>query len=144
MLELRHADWLDDRHREQTTEFLREPVIALASINGPPADTKHFMIMPAVDEVTDGRLLPAPARAGRQGIPTGKIVAERFHYNYSDVEITEVSERALHLSQEADAVHVVFNNNSRDFASAAAERLRRKLGQGSRMPEPPRKQGRLL
>ena len=47
---------------------------------------------------------------------TGKTVAERFHYDYSNDELGEVAERAHHLATEADEVHVVFNNNSRDFA----------------------------
>ena len=59
---------------------------------------------------------------------TGKTVAERFHYDYSDDELGEVAERAHHLATEADAVHIVFNNNSRDFAPRAAERLRERLG----------------
>ena len=145
VLELRHSDWLNERHREQTTAFLREQGAGLASIDGPPADGRHFTIMPAVDEVTDGRLayLRLHGRDARAYL-TGKTIAERFHYDYSDAEIAGVSERALHLSQEADAVHVVFNNNSRDFAPVAAERLRRKLGQGSLLPEPPRKQGILF
>ena len=85
--------------------------------------------MPATDAITDGRLayLRLHGRDAKAYL-TGKTMAERFHYDYSDAEIAEVSERALHLSQEANTVHVVFNNNSRDFAPLAAERLRRKLG----------------
>jgi hypothetical protein len=60
---------------------------------------------------------------------TGRTVAERFHYDYSDAELDEVKDRADALARVADEVHVVFNNNSRDFAPRAAERLRRKLGQ---------------
>ena len=145
VLELRHRGWLDDTHRAQTTSFLRETGITLASIDGPPTDSKHFTIMPGVDEITDGRLayLRLHGRDAKAYL-TGKTVAERFHYDYSDVEIAEVSERALGLAKEADEVHVVFNNNSRDFAPVAAERLRRRLGQRACLPEPPRKQGILL
>ncbi len=144
VLELRHSDWLGDRHREATTAFLREQGVTLAGIDGPPADAKHFTIMPAVDEITDERLayLRLHGRDAKAYL-TGKTVAERFHYDYSDAEIAEVSERALDLAREADEVHVVFNNNARDFAPVAAERLRRKLGQGSKLPERPRKQGTL-
>ena len=60
---------------------------------------------------------------------TGRTVAERFHYDYSDAELDGVLARAEHLAAASDAVHVVFNNNSRDFAPKAAERLRRLLGQ---------------
>ena len=145
VLELRHSDWLGDRHREDTIGFLREQGVTLASIDGPPADAKHFTIMPAVDEITNGRLayLRLHGRDPKAYL-TGKTVAERFHYDYGDAEIAEVSERALGLAEEADEVHVVFNNNAWDFAPVAAQRLRRKLGQGSKLPERPRKQGTLF
>ena len=55
-----------------------------------------------------------------------------------------MSERVLGLAKEADEVHVVFNNNAREFALLAAERLRRKLGQRSKLPERPRKQATLF
>ena len=129
VLELRHHDWPGEQHREQTVAFLREQGVTLASIDGPPADARHFTIMPAVDEVTEGCLayLRLHGRDAKAYL-TGKTVAERFHYDYSEAEITEVSERALGLAKATDEVHVVFNNNSRDFAPLAAERLRRKLG----------------
>ena len=100
----------------------------------PPRRTQNtFTIMPAVDEITDGRLayLRLHGRDAKAYL-TGKTVAERFHYNYSDAELNGITERAQHLAREADEVHVVFNNNSRDFAPRAAERLRHKLGQPSK------------
>ena len=146
VLELRHHDWLDDRHREETTDFLREQGVTLASIDGPPADAKHFTIMPALDVVTEPRMayLRLHGRDAKAYL-TGKTVAERFHYDYSDVELDEVMGRVQDLSRQADTVHVVFNNNSRDFAPVAAERLRRKLGQTAlrRLPTRP-KQGTLF
>ena len=83
--------------------FLREQGVTLASIDGPPADGKHFTIMPAVDEVTDGRLAYLRLH-GRdaQAYLTGKTVAERFHYDYSDGELDEVLGRAQDLSRQAD------------------------------------------
>ena len=60
---------------------------------------------------------------------TGKTVAARFNYDYSDDEIEEVAGRAHHLAREATEVHVVFNNNALDYAPHAALRLRRALGQ---------------
>ena len=145
VLELRHHDWLGARHLEETAAFLREQGVTLASIDGPPADGKHFTIMPAVDEMTEPRLayLRLHGRDAKAYL-TGKTVAERFHYDYSDPELDEVAKRARNLAAQADAVHVVFNNNSRDFAPVAAEKLRRKLGQPSaarpRLPTRPKQQ----
>ena len=135
VLELRHHDWLDGRHREETTAFLKEQGVTLASIDGPPADKKHFTIMPSVDVITNPRLayLRLHGRDPKAYL-MGKTVAERFHYDYSNDKLGEVADRAHHLATEADEVHVVFNNNARDFAPKAAERLRRGLGQISRGP----------
>ncbi len=146
VLELRHHDWLDPRHREQTTAFLREAGVTLASIDGPPADAKHFTIMPSVDEITEPRLayLRLHGRDAKAYL-TGKTVAERFHYDYGDAELDEVAGRAQDLARHADEVHVVFNNNARDFAPRAAERLRQRLGQVNRRRLPTRpKQGTLF
>ncbi|HSU86860.1 MAG TPA: DUF72 domain-containing protein, partial [Chthoniobacterales bacterium] len=64
--------------------------------------------------------------------------AERFYYDYSDEEISEVAERARKLAEKAATVHVVFNNNALDFAPHAALRLRVALGQ---IINPPPRQG---
>ncbi len=144
VLELRHHDWLNGQYREETTAFLKEQGVTLASIDGPPADSKHFTIMPAVDVVTDPRLAYFRLH-GRdpKAYLTGKTVAERFHYDYSDDELGEVAARARQLAAGADEVHVVFNNNARDFAPKAAERLRQRLGQMTRQ-QITLKQGDLL
>ena len=147
VLELRHSDWLNERHREETNSFMREQGVTLASIDGPPADAKHFTIMPAFDVITEPHLayLRLHGRDPKAYL-TGKTVAERFHYDYSDDEIDGIADRARSLAADADEVHVVFNNNSRDFAPRAAERLRQRLGQAKRsrmMPTRP-KQGNLL
>ena len=146
VLELRHHDWLDATHLKQATAFLHETGVALASIDGPPADAKHFTIMPSIDEVTEPKLayLRLHGRDAKAYL-NGKTVAERYHYNYGDAELDEIAGRAKHLAQAADEVHVIFNNNARDFAPRAAERLRQRLGQVNRHRLPTRpKQGTLF
>ena len=151
VVELRHRGWLDGARREETVAFFREQGVALASIDGPPADEqRHPTIMPAVDEITDERLtyLRLHGRDPKAYL-TGRTVAERFHYDYSEGELDEVLARAERLASASDAVHVVFNNNARDFAPKAAERLRRRLGQVAdaapiRKPTGPLKQGMLF
>ena len=60
---------------------------------------------------------------------TGKTVASRFNYDYSDKEIDEVADRSRKLAEDAKDVHVVFNNNNLDYAPRAATRLRTALSQ---------------
>ena len=44
-----------------------------------------------------------------------KTTPERFNYLYSDEELRPWASEALKLSQDADAVHVLWNNNYRDY-----------------------------
>lgn len=151
VVELRHRGWLDGARRQETVAFFREQGVALASIDGPPAEVaKHPTVVPAVDETTDERLtyLRLHGRDPKAYL-TGRTVAERFHYDYSESELDEVLARAERLASTSDEVHVVFNNNARDFAPKAAERLRRRLGQVAapapiRQPTGPLKQGELF
>jgi uncharacterized protein YecE (DUF72 family) len=126
-------------HQPGDPQGLREAGVTLASIDGPPAATKHFTTMPGADEITDGRLAYLRIH-GRDATAylTGKKIAERFDYNYNDRALDEIMGRAYDLSRQADEVHVVFTNNSRDYAPKAAERLRRKLAQVTVQPRTPK------
>ena len=85
---------------------------------------------PDLNEITNPELayLRLHGRDAR-AYTTGKTVAARFNYDYSDDEIGEVKERACALAKEAEEVHVVFNNNALDYAPHAALRMRAALGQ---------------
>jgi uncharacterized protein YecE (DUF72 family) len=65
---------------------------------------------------------------------TGKTVAARFNYDYSDEEIGEIAERSKKLAKQAPQAHIVFNNNTHDYAPHAALRLRAALKQIARGP----------
>ena len=128
-VELRNRNWAESEQLDETLKFLRAHSAALVSVDAPAE--KHFTIMPPdLDEITNPeiaylRLHGRDARA----YTTGKTVASRFNYNYSDEEIEEVAQRARKLAKEAAEVHVVFNNNALDYAPHAAARLRVALGQ---------------
>ena len=92
---------------------------------------------PAVGSATVGDLIREVIAIGGLRPKTVADYAKAFR-------LAEVSERALGLAQKADEVHVVFNNNARNFAPMAAQRLRRKLGQTPRPREPRQTQGTLL
>jgi uncharacterized protein YecE (DUF72 family) len=135
-IEVRNRNWVSDENRETTLEFFRGKSATLVAVDAPAE--KHFTIMPPdLNEITNPelayvRLHGRDARA----YTTGKTVAARFNYDYSDEEIEEVTERARSLAAEAKEVHVVFNNNARDYAPHAALRMRKALGQ--MIPHKPR------
>ena len=135
-VELRNRNWVEGDEREPTLDFFRKHSATLVSVDAPAE--KHFTIMPPdLNEITN----PALAYLRLHGrnahaYTTGKTVAARFNYDYSDKEIDEVAERTRELSKEAKEVHVVFNNNALDYAPHAALRMRKALGQ--MIPPPPR------
>jgi uncharacterized protein YecE (DUF72 family) len=128
-IELRNRNWVEGERLHETLEFLRARAATLVSVDAPTE--KHFTIMPPdLNAITHPELayLRLHGRDAR-AYTTGKTVAARFNYDYSDDEIAEVAERARKLSGEASQVHVVFNNNALDYAPHAASRLRVALGQ---------------
>ena len=128
-VELRNRNWAEGERLQETLDFLRARSAAFVSVDAPAE--KHFTIMPPdLDEVTNSdlaylRLHGRDARA----YTTGKTVASRFNYDYSDEEIEEVAHRSRQLARQAKEVHVVFNNNALDYAPHAASRMRAALGQ---------------
>jgi uncharacterized protein YecE (DUF72 family) len=133
-IELRNRNWVVDDQLRPTIDFLRERGIAFVNVDAPSVE--HFTIIPAeLNEITNPRVayLRLHGRDAKAYL-TGKTVAARFNYDYSDEEIDEVARRARELAKDADEVHVVFNNNALDFAPRAALRLRSALGQIFKAP----------
>jgi uncharacterized protein YecE (DUF72 family) len=119
---------------QELVEFCRKHQVTLVSVDAPKE--KHFTIMRSdLDEITNSRLayLRLHGRDAR-AYTTGKTVATRFNYDYSEKEIEEVADRSQKLAEKAESVHVVFNNNALDHAPHAAARLRAALGQITAAP----------
>jgi uncharacterized protein YecE (DUF72 family) len=133
-IEFRNRNWVVDDELRSTIEFLRKRRVAFVNIDAPSAD--HFSIVPSdLNEITNPDLsyLRLHGRDAKAYV-TGKTVAARFNYDYSDEEISDVARRSKKLADEAKTVHVVFNNNNLDYAPRAAIRLRKALGQ--KVPAP--------
>ena len=133
-IEFRNRNWAVADQLESTADFLRKHHAIFVNVDAPVSE--HFMVMPSdVDEVTNPKVayLRLHGRNAKAYI-TGKTVAARFDYDYSDGEIEETAERSTKLAREAREVHVIFNNNNLDYAPHAALRLRKALGQIVRTP----------
>jgi len=140
-IELRNRNWVVGDQLRSTIDFLRERDVAFVNVDAPAAE--HFTIIPPdLNEITSPQVayLRLHGRDAKAYL-TGKTVAARFNYDYSDEEIGEVAQRARKLAEKADKVHVVFNNNALDFAPRAASRLRTALGQ---IFKPPPQTGELF
>jgi uncharacterized protein YecE (DUF72 family) len=132
-VELRHRAWVDEKRLQDTLDFLADHGASFVGVDAPPGD--HLTIMPAVDAVTNSKLAYLRAHGrNTEGYLTGRSVAERFGWEYSGEELEEIAGRARSLADQADVVHVQFNNNRSANAPTSAREFRQKLGQD---PGPP-------
>src|SRR5205809_196980 len=128
-IEFRNRNWAIGEQLKPTIDFLKEHNAIFVNVDGTMAE--HFTIMPSdLDEITNPSTayLRLHGRNAR-GYLSGKTVAARFDYDYSDTEIAEVAERSKKLVRKTRELHVMFNNNNLDYAPRAAARLRVALGQ---------------
>jgi uncharacterized protein YecE (DUF72 family) len=133
-IEFRNRNWTTGDQLQSTIDFLQKHHAIFVNVDAPASD--HFMVMPSdIDEVTNADLayLRLHGRNAKAYI-TGKTVAARFDYDYSENEIAEVAQRSRKLAKEARELHVIFNNNNLDYAPRAALRLRKALGQIVKTP----------
>jgi uncharacterized protein YecE (DUF72 family) len=133
-VEFRNRNWAVGDQLESTIDFVRKHRAIFVNVDAPVSD--HFTVMPSeVDEVTNTKIayLRLHGRNAKAYV-TGKTVAARFDYDYSDEEIAEVADRGKKLAEKARDVHVIFNNNNLDYAPRAALRLRKALGQIVKAP----------
>jgi uncharacterized protein YecE (DUF72 family) len=132
-VELRNRNWVDERRREATLDWFADRGVTYVTVDAPPAD--NFQIMPPLDAVTNPQVAYLRAHGrNTKGYLTGRSVAERFAWQYTDDELEEIAGRARALAESAAEVHVAFNNNRGDDAPTAAQRFRALLGQ--ELPEP--------
>jgi uncharacterized protein YecE (DUF72 family) len=127
-IEFRHRAWLNREHLRDTLGHLEAIGAAFVCVDAPRGN--QVTLLPPVDAVTNRNLAYFRAH-GRNAIGwrTGKTVAERFGYEYSDNELGDLRERVDELADAATGVHMMFNNNRGADAPHAAERFRELLGQ---------------
>ena len=133
-IEFRNRNWAAGDQLKSTIEFVQKHHAIFVNVDTPASD--HFMVMPSdIDEATnlDVAYLRLHGRNAKAYI-TGKTVAARFDYDYSESEIAEVAQRSRKLAKEARESHVIFNNNNLDYPPRAALRLRKALGQIVKTP----------
>src|SRR5207237_10634234 len=98
----------------KTIEFLKTNHVAFVNVDAPAIE--HFTIIPSeIDEVTNPEIayLRLHGRNAKAYL-TGKTVAARFNYDYSEDDIKEVAGRSNTLARYAGETHIVFNNNALD------------------------------
>jgi uncharacterized protein YecE (DUF72 family) len=138
-IEFRHRGWVEDERLETTLDWLSEHRAAFVAVDAPKA--AEIPIMPDIDAVTRPDLAYIRLHGrNAEGYLKGKSVAERFGWDYSDDELREVAERARGMAEDAEFVHVMFNNNRGADAPTSARKFRMLMGQD---PGPPPDDGQL-
>ena len=84
---------------DATLQFFRSRGLALVLVDAPQSE--HFTVMQTENQITNPKLayLRLHGRNARAYI-SGRSVAERFNYDYSDQEIDEVADRVRVLAEE--------------------------------------------
>jgi uncharacterized protein YecE (DUF72 family) len=133
-IEFRNRNWATGDQLQSTIDFLQKHHAIFVNVDAPASD--HFMVMPSeIDEVTNSNAAYLRLHGrNTKGFVSGKTVAARFDYDYSENEIAEVAQRSRKLAKEARDLHVIFNNNNLDYAPRGALRLRKALGQIVKTP----------
>ncbi len=123
LIEFRHRSWLEEDERAETLAFLESQGLAYVSVDAPP--TRASNVLPPVAAATHR---VAYVRFHGRNVKTWNIKAEksseRFNWMYSPEELAEWVEKLGRLTEDADEVYALFNNNRDDFAPRSALLLR--------------------
>lgn len=125
--EFRHASWFTEEHRAKTLAFQRKHQLAHVIVDAPKGDFKN--VVPSIWEVTNPAL--AVVRLHGRNVATwnidSKVASDRFNYDYSEDELSEVAQDVSALANRVSRVTVIFNNNYQDQGQRNATTLSRLL-----------------
>lgn len=113
-VEFRHRSWVSPGERERALDVLAEHDAAFVVVDAPRIDVASAM--PPVVEVTSPALAYLRLHGRNPNTwTTGRSVAEKYDYAYTDAELEEWIGPVLDMAEHAQEVAVVFNNNSHDY-----------------------------
>jgi uncharacterized protein YecE (DUF72 family) len=114
-VEFRNARWMRLDQIQPTLALLRSQELALVVVDEPQGFSSSVPLLPEV--TARCAVLRLHGRNASTWEAKGLASsAERFNYLYSKDELRELAGVVRRLSEEADEVHVVFNNNFGSYA----------------------------
>jgi uncharacterized protein YecE (DUF72 family) len=108
-VEFRHPAWLEPRLRERLWAQLREQRMTYVIPDTPPGTPTSLPIVPAIT-TPELAMVRLHGRRSELWGARNATVAEKYRYLYDKRELEEWLEVILELAEEAERVHVVFNN----------------------------------
>ncbi len=122
-VEFRHRSWYDSDAYSEMVQALREASIGLTVVDEPQVGSGT---VPTVVEVTSPELAIARLHGRNAKTWYGRFenAAQRFDYLYSEQELQEWAPNVKAMTEAAEVVHVLFNNNYEDYALENARQMR--------------------
>ncbi len=117
LVEFRHASWLDEENRAETLRFLEAHGMTYVIVDAPRTGARN--VSPTVVATTSetAYIRFHGRNAATWNKRTGSA-AERFDYLYSEDELREWVSPLRELSEQAQNVYAMFNNNGRSTMPA--------------------------
>jgi uncharacterized protein YecE (DUF72 family) len=110
LVEFRHRSWLDEERRSETLAFLEELGAAHVVVDAPKTEAKN-LVPTVVARTAPTAYVRMHGRNADTWNVRGGSASDRFDYLYSPKELREWVGPLRALSEEADEVYVLFNNN---------------------------------
>lgn len=108
-VEFRHPSWLAPRVRERVWSLLRELDMTYVVVDEPQGTASSVPTVPAVTTPALS-MVRMHGRVAELWGAKGASVLEKYRYLYDEGELTEWIPTILELAENAERVHVVFNN----------------------------------
>jgi uncharacterized protein YecE (DUF72 family) len=115
-IEFRHRSWWDEAHRDETAEWLRELGAVNVVCDEPQVGNGTIPFVPVV---TNPRLVVFRLHGRnaetwyQKGLTSSQ---QRFDYRYRREELATFLPFVTRWAEEAQAVHILMNNNQADYA----------------------------
>jgi uncharacterized protein YecE (DUF72 family) len=121
-VEFRHPSWLAPKLRERLWDVLRDYGMTYVIADTPPGTPTSVPIVPAIT-TPELAIVRLHGRRSELWGAREATVAEKYRYLYDPSELDEWAAVVLELAEEAEQVHVVFNNCYANYGTTNAFEL---------------------
>ena len=132
-VEFRHPSWLEPRLRERVWAQLREQAMTYVVADTPPGTPTSLPIVPAIT-TPELAIVRLHGRRSELWGAREATVAEKYRYLYAPQELEEWLSLILELAEEAEQVHVVFNNCYANYGTTNALEMAELIERSGREP----------
>ena len=125
-VEFRGGGWLRDEAAAETLRLLEDAGLAYVSVDEPQGFRSSTP--PVAAATAPLAIVRLHGRNASTWDARTAVASDRFNYLYGDAELLEWTPRVRELARQAQAVHVLFNNNYEDQGVRNARRMAQLLG----------------